>query len=541
MTLKTTDVYLLGILSKRLAPLVNKLDDDQAAQVVAHYLKMIGKTTDVYLLRALNESLTSLASKLNEDLVAQVIARYIERIIKTTYVQKLLTLSEELAPLVNKLDERQAKQLAAHYIEIIGQTKDADQLQALSGELASLASKLDEHQVAQVVAHYIEIIDQTKNVRRSLVLSGELARLVKKLDEHQVEQVVARSIETIINTADTFQLLALSGGFAPLTKKLDELQATQVSAHYIERIVQTTDNHQLRALGNGLANITARLDDTVVKSLAVTLPTTFHDGLTGAQQAALAEPANTIIPRLALSGNLAKTWLAMSNIPFIDREAVAASIRKHYSDAPREEEGIWIFLQWANHHFGLSRPDSAELVPAIMYIVLLPLLVLFSGRKLLHIVSGRKLVALQLSKLKYTRDRQPLDLRFRGYTADQANIHWGALGNDERLYERRFLAMDLIFAPIYSLAFLYALLLASEYLGEPLPSAWFMILVGTMVLADWLENAIHFQQLKRLNPQGGGLQNNWILIASLATQIKLISMASAIAMLFYFSGQLMFF
>ncbi len=463
MTLKTTDVYLLGILSKRLAPLVNKLDDDQAAQVVAHYLKMIGKTTDVYLLRALNESLTSLASKLNEDLVAQVIARYIERIIKTTYVQKLLTLSEELAPLVNKLDERQAKQLAAHYIEIIGQTKDADQLQALSGELASLASKLDEHQVAQVVAHYIE------------------------------------------------------------------------------RIVQTTDNHQLRALGNGLANITARLDDTVVKSLAVTLPTTFHDGLTGAQQAALAEPANTIIPRLALSGNLAKTWLAMSNIPFIDREAVAASIRKHYSDAPREEEGIWIFLQWANHHFGLSRPDSAELVPAIMYIVLLPLLVLFSGRKLLHIVSGRKLVALQLSKLKYTRDRQPLDLRFRGYTADQANIHWGALGNDERLYERRFLAMDLIFAPIYSLAFLYALLLASEYLGEPLPSAWFMILVGTMVLADWLENAIHFQQLKRLNPQGGGLQNNWILIASLATQIKLISMASAIAMLFYFSGQLMFF
>ena len=371
----------------------------------------------------------------------------------------------------------------------------------------------------------------------------KLQSYTARLDENQAAHLVTQYVEAIGKTTDTYGLNALGSGLVALSDKLDGNQAARAVIQYVEAIGKTADPDRLRALGEGLASLPDKFDDRIVQSIAAVLPLQPFDRLTGAQQSSLAMFINAIIPRLTPSSkDQAKSRLKLVEIPFVDPEAIAKSIRRFYTAAPGEKQGVWAFLTWANGYFGMNRPDSEALTAAVLEILLLPLLILSGGGWLLQVLTGRELVALRLkNRLPNRQDRRGLGLRIQGYTVEQVKIHWGVLSADERMIEQRFLIGDLIFVLFYSGIFLYALLLACGYLSEPLPSPWLVALVCAMALADWIETAIQFQQLKRLDRKNGHLQKNWIRLASVATQIKLLSIVTAIIVLSYFTVQLVMF
>ncbi|WP_297324198.1 ATP-binding protein [Nitrosomonas sp.] len=538
---KTTDFHQLKAMDEGLVSLAGKLSESQANSVVAQVVEAIQETKDFYQLRALGEGLVSLAGKLSGSQATIIVAQVVEAIQETKDFYQLRALGEGLVSLADKLSESQATSVVAQVVEVIQKTKDPYQLRALGEGLVSLADKLSESQATSVVAQVVEAIQETTDPYQLRALGEGLVSLAGKLSESQATSVVAQVVEVIQKTMDPYQLRALSERLASLAGKLSENQATIIIAQYVEAIQEPTNSDRLRVLGEGLAPLAGKFNDIITGPIVGILLTEWEIRPSDAQVAALAEPINTLIPRLVLSENQTKVWLKLLDIPFIDRDAIATAIRKQYADAPGEDQGIWTFVKWANSYFGVNGPNKADLISATLEILLLPLLVLIGGGLLLQLLSGRKLVTLQLDKLANKKDRQNLGIRFTGYTAEQVKSHWSVLGADERMIEQRFLTMDLIFAPIYGATFLYALLKGAEYLDFPFSPAMLVALICTMILADWTENTIQLQQLKHMNQRGAVLQSGWIRIASLATQIKLLCGIIVMMLLLYICAQLLLF
>ena len=75
---------------------------------------------------------------------------------------------------------------------------------------------------------------------------------------------------------------------------------------------------------------------------------------TGSQASTLASVASVLVPRLTMNDSQAKQWLELCKNPFIDRTVVAEAIRKNNPDAPKAEQGIWAFLDWAVKRYDVN-------------------------------------------------------------------------------------------------------------------------------------------------------------------------------------------
>ncbi|SEQ85602.1 hypothetical protein SAMN04488038_111144 [Solimonas aquatica] len=150
-----------------------------------------------------------------------------------------------------------------------------------------------------------------------------------------------------------------------------------------------------------------------------------------------------------------------------------------------------------------------------LLIALLPLLVLLGPGKLMEQLSGR-------AHYERTADpvSLPLNLRLQGYELADVSAYWQWLGAAGQAAERRFLLMDLGFPVLYGAVLIACLLLAWRLLGQAPRGLW-LLAPGLTVLADWLENSIHLQQLAH-HAAGLALNASLIAIASAATRIKLV-------------------
>lgn len=158
-------------------------------------------------------------------------------------------------------------------------------------------------------------------------------------------------------------------------------------------------------------------------------------------------------------------------------------------------------------------------VKAIILLAL-PVIVFLGGAYIMSKLSGREHVTQQLGKLKDSKDRKPIGLRFFGYDLGAVSRHWRALDEDALKVERRALEIDLVFPFFYGAAFAVALLLAWATLGRPFHPVWLMAPVAITVVADWIENLVQLWQLQ-LHAGGAALHPGWIQIASAATIVKL--------------------
>lgn len=116
-------------------------------------------------------------------------------------------------------------------------------------------------------------------------------------------------------------------------------------------------------------------------------------------------------------------------------------------------------------------------------------------------------------------EKPPVNMRLRGYTQDDVAQQWG---KNSGKTERRVLLYDLAFPLFYGGALCLALWLAWSDLGRPFAPAWLLAPVLLGMLADWVENLIHLNQLSRYVQHGPtALNSNWIQLASWATSLKL--------------------
>jgi len=115
----------------------------------------------------------------------------------------------------------------------------------------------------------------------------------------------------------------------------------------IEAIGKTTYPDQLKALGQGLAAVAGKLGKTQADIMSNELTAALIKNTTGSQSNTLAGIASVLVPRLTMNDSLAKQWLEIYKNPFIDRNVIAEAIRKNNpDDAPKEEQGLWAFLEW---------------------------------------------------------------------------------------------------------------------------------------------------------------------------------------------------
>jgi hypothetical protein len=152
----------------------------------------------------------------------------------------------------------------------------------------------------------------------------------------------------------------------------------------------------------------------------------------------------------------------------------------------------------------------------VLIVLGIPIALFISGGYLMMHITGRD---------QFPRTRVPtsvpLNFRLSGYDSITASAYWEWLGPDGRLAERRFLEADLVFPFLYGGAMLASLLLAWTALGRAFDPTWLVIPVAITVLSDWIENLLHWHQLKHFL-QGEPLQAQWIEIASIATSTKLV-------------------
>lgn len=158
-----------------------------------------------------------------------------------------------------------------------------------------------------------------------------------------------------------------------------------------------------------------------------------------------------------------------------------------------------------------------------LLIFLLPLVVSAVAVALMQAISQRR-------KLK---DVTPLNSRFRGYSPAMMHGVWEQLDAAGRRAEQRFLELDLVFPTLYGVALGASLLTAWRLDGVSSGAAWVVVApVVVAVVADWLENLIHLDQLRSHVEAGeAGLSARWIRFASGATQVKLASIVLSFVLL----------
>ncbi len=148
--------------------------------------------------------------------------------------------------------------------------------------------------------------------------------------------------------------------------------------------------------------------------------------------------------------------------------------------------------------------------------IVLPIAVFFIGGYLMLNLTGRDAFP-QTS----APESVPLHFRIGSYTAEQVQAYWNWLGPEGRGAELRFLEVDLLFPVIYGGAILLALFIIRSGLARPLKPQWLVVPVGITMAADWVENLVHWQQLRRFL-KDEPVQAAWLQFASLATSTKIV-------------------
>ncbi|HEY3570204.1 MAG TPA: hypothetical protein VGP73_19885 [Thermoanaerobaculia bacterium] len=173
---------------------------------------------------------------------------------------------------------------------------------------------------------------------------------------------------------------------------------------------------------------------------------------------------------------------------------------------------------------------------AALEMLAIPLLLFYGGAWVLTKASGRDLVVKQLS----AAGQKPLSQR-RSYDAAAFQNYWAVLDDSARRAEQRFLELDLLFPFVYCGGLAAGLLMAWAALGRTFNPAWLLAPVGLTLLADWTENLLQLDQLKRFLAGGAQtLQEGWIRIASAATTLKLLSFGATSVLLIGLVGILLF-
>ena len=115
----------------------------------------------------------------------------------------------------------------------------------------------------------------------------------------------------------------------------------------------------------------------------------------------------------------------------------------------------------------------------------------------------------------------PLHFRVSTYDAEQVRAYWSWLGSEGRRAEHRFLEADLVFPVIYGGAILLALFFLRKGFDRHFRPRWLVVPVGGTMAADWIENLVHLQQLRRFLKEEP-VQAAWLQLSSLATTTKIV-------------------
>jgi hypothetical protein len=166
---------------------------------------------------------------------------------------------------------------------------------------------------------------------------------------------------------------------------------------------------------------------------------------------------------------------------------------------------------------------AGSITRAILALVL-PALVFVGGASLMGRASGRD-DALRASN---PPNPKPLNMRLNGYTRDDVQTFWKALGPGGRIIEEKFLRWDLFFPVAYGGALAASTLWLLAMVGKRRLVLWALLPVTVTVLADWVENVMQLQQLGRYD-SGVELQVEAIRLASAATIVKLLAGGVAFA------------
>ena len=148
---------------------------------------------------------------------------------------------------------------------------------------------------------------------------------------------------------------------------------------------------------------------------------------------------------------------------------------------------------------------------------------LLGGGCVMDRISGRAFVIQQLTQAGCTIPT-PLNMRWLGYGPESARTYWSALQEEGRRAERTFLRLDVLFPFFYGGSLATSLWWAWLTLEGPFPWVWIAAPLALAMIADWVENLIQLNQLRRYRdgPEGdGNLHDAWIRAACCATIIKL--------------------
>lgn len=173
-----------------------------------------------------------------------------------------------------------------------------------------------------------------------------------------------------------------------------------------------------------------------------------------------------------------------------------------------------------------------------LLLLFLPVAVLFAGGRILDtLADGRAPARTDPENCipGESKKAQYLNTRLCGYSVADVDRQWGGDGKGtqgELDAERRFLRYDLAFPLFYGGALLVALLLAWNMAAQPFARAWLMAPVVVGMVADWVENLVHLNQLGLYRKHGSGsLDAGWIQVASCATSLKLVALGAAFLLL----------
>jgi hypothetical protein len=130
-----------------------------------------------------------------------------------------------------------------------------------------------------------------------------------------------------------------------------------------------------------------------------------------------------------------------------------------------------------------------------------------------------------------------LNLLLCGYGIAHVSRQWGGENDPVRraaelAAERRFLCYDLLFPLFYGAALAIALWLVWSDLQRPFALFWPLAPVAFGVIADWIENLIHLNQLTHFQRGGeAALSPGWVQLASGATSLKLLLIGASFLLL----------
>lgn len=155
----------------------------------------------------------------------------------------------------------------------------------------------------------------------------------------------------------------------------------------------------------------------------------------------------------------------------------------------------------------------------LVIILGLPIVFFLIGKNFVEKFSNQK----HIEEVLKNKHLKPLYGRFGGYNTDEVKLYWKALYPSAIEDEKRFLYLDLLFPLFYGSPLIISIALAWTRLDRSLSLIWFILPVIITMFADWTENLIQLQQIKRFPSleELEHLESEWISVASTATRFKL--------------------